>query len=140
MSATSRSSWLITLALAISAGRAAAQAPSLVEPNLAIRTVATGLSLPTSMAFLGANDLFVLEKNSGRVLRFGELTKTEVLNLAVNFASERGLLGIALHPHSRRIPGCFSIGRRARRGQTPVFAESRCSAIASIASSGTVRR
>jgi glucose/arabinose dehydrogenase len=52
------------------------------------------------MAFLGANDFFLLEKESGRVLRVtnGVVAGT-VLDLAVNSASERGLLGIALHPN-----------------------------------------
>jgi glucose/arabinose dehydrogenase len=51
------------------------------------------------MAFIGANDFFVLEKATGKVQRIqnGVLQST-VLDLAVNSASERGLLGIALHP------------------------------------------
>jgi glucose/arabinose dehydrogenase len=43
--------------------------------------------------------MFVLEKNTGRVLRVVEgVVGPTVLDLAVNFASERGLLGVALHP------------------------------------------
>ena len=92
----------ITLALAALFGfTAAAQtpAPSMLVPNLAVRTYATGLVQPTTMAFLGANDLLVLEKGTGRVQRVvnGAVVST-VLDLAVNFASERGLLGIALDP------------------------------------------
>jgi len=51
------------------------------------------------MAFLAANDFFVLERATGRVRRVtnGVVAGT-VLDLAVNNASERGLLGIALHP------------------------------------------
>ena len=51
------------------------------------------------MAFLGTNDFFILEKATGKVQRIvnGTLQST-VLDLAVNSASERGLLGIALHP------------------------------------------
>src|SRR5438132_12350680 len=72
--------------------------PSLVDTNLAVRSITTNLNQPTSMAFIGANDLLVLEKASGKVQRIvnGRLTST-VLDLPVNSASERGLLGIALH-------------------------------------------
>jgi glucose/arabinose dehydrogenase len=71
----------------------------MLHPKLAVRTVATGLITPTSLAFLGPNNMFVLEKNTGRVLRVvGGVVGPTVLDLAVNFASERGLLGVALHP------------------------------------------
>jgi glucose/arabinose dehydrogenase len=74
-------------------------APSVVDPNLAVRTSASGLVTPISIAFLGPNDMFVLEKDTGKVQRVvnGQVQST-VLDLAVNRASERGLLGIALHP------------------------------------------
>ena len=76
--------------------------PSMLDPNLSVQTVVTGLSQPTSMAFIGVNDFFVLEKDTGKVQRIvnGVLQST-VLDLAVNSASERGLLGIALHPNFR---------------------------------------
>jgi aldose sugar dehydrogenase len=84
--------------------RQAAQAgpgdsPTLTDTNLTVRPVVTGLSFPTSFAFLGPNDILVLAKNSGQVLRVvnGAVTQT-VLDLAVNNSSERGLLGIALDP------------------------------------------
>jgi glucose/arabinose dehydrogenase len=78
----------------------ATAAPSVVDPNLAVRTAARGLDQPISIAFLGPNDMLVLEKATGKVQRVvnGEVRST-VLDLAVNSASERGLLGIALHPH-----------------------------------------
>ncbi len=77
-----------------------AQEPTLVDSNLAVRTVVTNLDTPTSMAFLRRNDLLVLEKNSGKVQRVinGVIQTNPVLDLAVNNGSERGLLGIALHP------------------------------------------
>jgi glucose/arabinose dehydrogenase len=73
--------------------------PSLVDPNLGIRTIVENLDQPTSMAFLGPNDFLVLEKATGQVKRVvnGAVQGT-VLDLAVNSGSERGLLGIALHP------------------------------------------
>lgn len=76
-----------------------AQSPSLVDPNLRVRTVIEGLDQPTSIAFLGPNDFFVLEKATGQVKRVvNEVVQNTVLDLAVNSGSERGLLGIALHP------------------------------------------
>src|SRR5262245_2776722 len=76
-----------------------AQEPQLVDTNLQVRAVVTNLNQPTTMAFLKANDLLVLEKATGKVLRFVDgVSNSTVLDLAVNSASERGLLGIALHP------------------------------------------
>jgi aldose sugar dehydrogenase len=72
--------------------------PTVVDPNLAVRTVATGLSQPTGLAFIGTNDMLVNEKATGRVMRVRNgVVEGPVLDLAVNSASERGLLGIALH-------------------------------------------
>jgi glucose/arabinose dehydrogenase len=73
--------------------------PSVVDPNLSVRTVIEGLDQPTTMAFLGPNDFLVLEKATGQVKRVvNEVVQGTVLDLAVNSGSERGLLGIALHP------------------------------------------
>jgi len=60
------------------------------------------------MAFLGPNDILVLEKASGRVQRVvNGVVHSTVLDLAVNSASERGLLGIALHPDFPANPGVY---------------------------------
>jgi glucose/arabinose dehydrogenase len=71
----------------------------MLDPRLDVRTVATGLVTPTSIAFIGANDMLAIEKNTGQVRRITNGTiGPRVLDLAVNNFSERGLLGIALHP------------------------------------------
>ena len=82
--------------------------PTMLDPNLAVRTTATGLTTPTTMAFIGPDDLLVLEKVTGRVQRVtrGALQGT-ALDLAVNFGSERGLLGVALHPRFPADPGVY---------------------------------
>jgi aldose sugar dehydrogenase len=73
--------------------------PQMLHPRLAVSPVVSGLVTPTTMAFLGSNDLLILEKDTGRVLRVVDgVVQATVLDLAVNAASERGLLGIALHP------------------------------------------
>jgi len=73
--------------------------PSMTVPGLGVRKIVSGLNQPTGLAFLGPDDFFVLEKATGRVLRVkGGSLKGIALDLGVNSASERGLLGIALHP------------------------------------------
>ncbi|HLF74246.1 MAG TPA: PQQ-dependent sugar dehydrogenase, partial [Anaerolineales bacterium] len=93
-----------------SSGSVAAQSggPVMLHPRLAVRTVVSGLVTPTSLAFLGPDDILVLEKITGRVQRIvaGAIQST-VLDLAVNFGSERGLLGIALHPNFPTNPGVY---------------------------------
>jgi glucose/arabinose dehydrogenase len=84
-----------------------AAGPALVDKNLQVSAVASGLNQPTSFAFIGANDVLVLEKASGRVIRAQGNTLTTVLDLAVNNFSERGLLGIALHPAFPSTPQVF---------------------------------
>jgi glucose/arabinose dehydrogenase len=82
--------------------------PELVDSNLNVRSVVAGLNQPTSMAFLGANDFLVLEKATGRVQRVvNGAVQSTVLDLAVNFGSERGLLGIALHPQFPATPWVY---------------------------------
>jgi len=87
------------------AGTAAAQTPepTVKDPRLEVRTVVSELASPIGVAFLGKQDLLVIEKASGQVKRVqgGEVTST-VLDLPVNSASERGLLSIALHPSFKR--------------------------------------
>ena len=92
----------VTATLAL-VGTAPAQTPEVLDPDLEVRTAVSGLTQPTSMAFLGHDDFLVLEKASGQVkrVRDGEVQET-VLDLAVNSNSERGLLGIALHPKFKK--------------------------------------
>ena len=84
------------------------QGPTMVDPNLAVKTVIAGLNQPTSMAFLGPNDFLILEKATGKVQRVvnGAVVDT-TLDLAVNSASERGLLGIALQPDFTHTHGVY---------------------------------
>src|SRR5262249_21908930 len=82
--------------------------PTMLDPNLAVRTVVSGLTQPTSMAFIGPSDFLVLEKASGRVRRVSNgVIQATVLDLAVNSGSERGLLGIALQPDFPGNPGVY---------------------------------
>jgi uncharacterized repeat protein (TIGR01451 family) len=80
-------------------------APLMLDQNLAVKTITSGLDQPTSLAFIGAKEFFILEKATGKVQRvFNGQLQTPALDLAVNNASERGLLGIALHPNFPATP------------------------------------
>lgn len=88
-------------------GRAGGQ--TLADPKLHVREVVSGLSTPTAMAFIGLRDILVLQKNDGRVRRVinGVLQSGAVLDVAVDTASERGLLGIAVHPNFPATPSVY---------------------------------
>lgn len=82
--------------------------PQMLHPRLDVRTAVSGLVTPTSMAFLGSDDFLVAEKQTGRVMRVtGGVIQGPVLDLAVNNGSERGLLGMALHPDFPANPGVY---------------------------------
>src|SRR5438552_9439389 len=44
-----------------------ADGPTMIDPNLQVTTIVSGLNQPTSMAFLGSDDFLVLEKATGKV-------------------------------------------------------------------------
>jgi glucose/arabinose dehydrogenase len=71
--------------------------PTIKDLNLKVETVATGLALPTTMAFIGPNDILVLEKNKGTVQRIvnGQMLAEPLLHVNVSSEVERGMLGIA---------------------------------------------
>ncbi len=80
-------------------------APLLLDQNLSVKTIVSGLNQPTSMAFLDAKEFLILERATGKVQRvFNGQLQTTAVDLAVNSASERGLLGIALHPNFPTTP------------------------------------
>jgi glucose/arabinose dehydrogenase len=73
--------------------------PSIKDPNLKAESTVSGLSSPTSMAFLDNNQILVLEKGGQvRLVSNGQLQPQPVLQVSVNTESERGLLGIATMP------------------------------------------
>jgi aldose sugar dehydrogenase len=68
------------------------------DPNLKAEVVASGLRSPTTMAFLGPNDILVNEKLNGTVQRIidGKIQPQPILDVSVANKNERGLLGIAV--------------------------------------------
>jgi len=101
-----------------------AAGPTLVDRNLQLSVAASGFAQPTGFAFIGANDVLVLEKASGRVIRVQGTSQTTVLDLAVNSGSERGLLGMALHPDFPATPQVFLYWTESSTGvDTSVLSE-----------------
>ena len=72
------------------------EAPILNDSNLRVEQVFSGLKSPTSMAFLGPDDILVLEKDNGNVKRItdGEISGQPLLDVEVANQYHRGLLGI----------------------------------------------
>jgi glucose/arabinose dehydrogenase len=99
--------------------------PTMLDSKLAVRAATTGLVTPTTLAFIGADDLLVLEKTTGRVQRVvGGAVDSTALDLAVNFGAERGLLGIAVHPNFPSDPGVYLYWTESTTGaDTSVLSE-----------------
>jgi aldose sugar dehydrogenase len=72
------------------------------EPKLKVELVFKGLNSPTSMAFVGPNDILVLEKHNGTIKRIVNGTLIPTLH-SVNVATEggRGMLGINVAKHGK---------------------------------------
>jgi parallel beta-helix repeat protein len=101
--------WVLLLSAAISPGFAQVV---LNDSKLQVRLIASlpvgpvgggNTEIYTAMAFIGPNDLLVLGKDNGKVMRLTNgLQNGTVLDLNVTangFLDERGLLGIAVHPN-----------------------------------------
>jgi aldose sugar dehydrogenase len=75
---------------------------NLTEPNLRAELVAKGLKFPTGMAFLGQNDIMVLEKENGTVRRVvdGLILEEPLIDVNVFGLGENGLVGVATAKNS----------------------------------------
>ena len=72
------------------------QKPNVLDADFTVDEFTTGLSFPTTMAFID-NDILVLQKHDGQVrhvLPDGTLLPNAVLDVHVSNQMERGLLGI----------------------------------------------
>jgi glucose/arabinose dehydrogenase len=72
--------------------------PSVNDDSLTVEAVQNDLESPTSLAFLGPDDILVLEKDKGTVRRIidGQLLDKPILDVKVATEQERGMLGIAI--------------------------------------------
>lgn len=108
----------------------AAQADStptvMLDPTLQVSADANvGLSQPIGLMFLGPRDYLVAEKASGQVKRVvnGAVTGI-VLDLAVNSASERGLLSLVRAPGFPTVPYVYAYWTESSTGSdTTVLSE-----------------
>ena len=73
-------------------------ATSVTDPNLKAESVVKGLEYPTSMAFLGPDDMLVTENKGGKVQRVvnGSIMPQPLLDVNVANYSERCMCGIAV--------------------------------------------
>jgi aldose sugar dehydrogenase len=103
--------------------------PAVNDPNLEIQLVFKGLKNPSNMAFLGPDDILVLEKNDGTVRRIvnGTMLPEPVLDVGVANLVERGMLGIAIAKHENEPTYVFlyfteseSDGKDAKQGSAPL--------------------
>jgi len=72
--------------------------PGIHDPNLRIEEVTQGLELPTSMAFIGRDDILVLEKDKGTIQRIvnGQIMNKPLIDVNVSTNVERCMCGIAV--------------------------------------------
>ncbi|MBD0314817.1 MAG: BamA/TamA family outer membrane protein, partial [Microcoleus sp. T3-bin5] len=85
--------WVFTLALllVVAVGfirEVEAQTPTMLDPNLGVRTAVSGLTTPTAMAFLGNNDFFVIEKNTGSLALGGGISSASGLFGSVSYQQQ----------------------------------------------------
>lgn len=78
--------------------------PQLADSHLKVEEVAGGLDTPTTMAFLGPNDILVLEKDKGTVQRVvnGKIFGDPLLDANVANSVERCMCGIAISKHDSK--------------------------------------
>jgi aldose sugar dehydrogenase len=72
--------------------------PTVNDSSLKVDLIFKGLEFPSSMAFIGPNDVLIAEKNTGTVMRItnGTISSEPLLDVNVANKGERGMLGIAV--------------------------------------------
>ena len=83
--------------------------PNLVDEELHIDEVVSGLNYPTGMVFLGEGDFLAIEQYNGTVMRVkdGQISPFPLLDVNVGNSSERGLLGIEIVERDSESPFVF---------------------------------
>jgi aldose sugar dehydrogenase len=73
------------------------QEPAINNPAFKVQMISNEIEFPASMAFLGKDDILVLEKNEGTVKRIvnNTMLPDPLLEASILNQSERGMLGIA---------------------------------------------
>jgi aldose sugar dehydrogenase len=82
--------------------------PTTINPKFVVERIFTGEFKPSTMAFLGPDDIIVLDRDLGKVYRIIDGVQSKPL-LDVNVATVgyRGLLGVAVSANEKNIPNVF---------------------------------
>src|SRR6476659_10897491 len=82
--------------------------PRTLNPKFIVERIFTGNFKPSTMAFLSADDILVLDRDAGKVFRIIDGVQSKPL-LDVNVATVgyRGLLGVAVSANEKNIPNVF---------------------------------
>jgi glucose/arabinose dehydrogenase len=93
--------WVLMLGIAGCGAPAIPPIQSLPTPKFEVEKLTEGFAFAVKMAFLPDGRLLVTEKETGRVRLVNAdfaLRPEPIVDVAVNYLKERGLMGIALHP------------------------------------------
>ena len=95
--------------------------PVIDDPNLKTEVMYRGDKFPSTMAFLGPNDILLLQKDNGTVERIinGNKLSSPLLHLNVSAEAERGMLGIAIAKHNNGPTYVFLYYTKAGSGSSP---------------------
>jgi aldose sugar dehydrogenase len=82
---------------AFSRAKITIETQNITDSHLKSQLITQGLKAPSAMAFIGANDILITEKNTGNVQRItnGIISSQPLFHVDTTKKDERGLLGIA---------------------------------------------
>jgi len=82
--------------------------PVTINPKFVIERIFTSHFKPSTMAFLSADDVLVLDRDEGKVFRIIDGVQSKpLLDVKVATVGYRGLLGVATSAHEENIPKVF---------------------------------
>ena len=82
--------------------------PVTVNPKFVIDRIFTSHFKPSTMAFLSADDILVLDRDEGKVFRIIDGVQSKpLLDVKVATVGYRGLLGVAASANEKNIPKVF---------------------------------
>jgi glucose/arabinose dehydrogenase len=84
--------------------------PVNVAPTLMAETVVSNANVPVALTFTPDGRLFYGEKNTGfiRVVVADQLLSVAVAQVPVNYAGDRGILSLAVHPAFNELPRLYA--------------------------------
>jgi aldose sugar dehydrogenase len=106
---------IVTVAILQTSVKLVYAEPIVTNPKFSIEKIFTGYFEPSSMTFLGPDDLIVLDRDEGKVYRITDGIQSKPL-LDVKVATEgyRGLLGVAVSSEKKVSPIVFLYFTEAR--------------------------